>query len=195
GTELSEEGSKEVDRFDFGFVKIPETRHDWITQKLDNPRIFDEGKVKTADEKLKMPLFHFSPEERSAVVTAVLSFTKEKPILSSTRLLGARDKALEAGRRIVFEHNCQGGHNLEEADKLLHYFSALTESPFPFETPPVHPPVSTEIAAAKRLVSRDYLNCFSCHQQGARKPEGPPEGWAPDLALARERLRPDWIVK
>ncbi|HMC83840.1 MAG TPA: c-type cytochrome, partial [Candidatus Polarisedimenticolia bacterium] len=269
GTELSEEGSKEVDRFDFGFVKIPETRHDWITQKLENPRIFDEGKIKTPDEKLKMPLFNFSPEERSAVVTAVLSFTKEKPILSSTRLLDARDKALEAGRRIVFEHNCQGCHDLEgegqeiratiarrlveegagaedadvraaafspplltgegarvrpdwlfrflkapspirpwlqvrmptfgfsdeEADKLLHYFSALSESPFPFETLPAHPPTPPEIAAAKALVSRDYLNCFSCHQQGTRKPEGPPEGWAPDLALARERLRPDWIVK
>ncbi len=87
------------------------------------------------------------------------------------------------------------GFSDEEADKLLHYFSALSESPFPFETLPAHPPTPPEIAAAKALVSRDYLNCFSCHQQGTRKPEGPPEGWAPDLALARERLRPDWIVK
>ena len=39
----------------------------------------------------------------------------------------------------------------------------------------------------------DYYNCWSCHQQGDRKPEGPPEGWAPDLAMAQERLRPGWI--
>ena len=40
--------------------------------------------------------------------------------------------------------------------------------------------------------SRD---CFSCHQRGAEKPQGPPEGWAPDLAMAHERLNPEWIVK
>ena len=38
------------------------------------------------------------------------------------------------------------------------------------------------IEAAKNLTTPDYFNCFSCHQQGDHKPEGPPEGWAPDLA-------------
>src|SRR5206468_4334347 len=38
-------------------------------------------------------------------------------------------------------------------------------------------------------------DCFSCHQRGAQKPQGPPEGWAPDLALAHVRLSPEWIVK
>lgn len=44
-------------------------------------------------------------------------------------------------------------------------------------------------------MSEDYFACFSCHQQGDRKPEGPPAGWAPDLALAKERLNPEWIVE
>jgi mono/diheme cytochrome c family protein len=44
-------------------------------------------------------------------------------------------------------------------------------------------------------VSKDYFDCFSCHQRGAQKPQGPPEGWAPDLALAHARLNPDWIPK
>lgn len=51
------------------------------------------------------------------------------------------------------------------------------------------------LAAGARLVSKDYLDCLNCHQQGQKKPEGPPDGWAPDLALARARLRPDWIVR
>ena len=51
------------------------------------------------------------------------------------------------------------------------------------------------IEAAKLLVSKDYFNCFSCHQQGERKPEGPVDGWAPDLTLARQRLNPNWILK
>jgi mono/diheme cytochrome c family protein len=49
--------------------------------------------------------------------------------------------------------------------------------------------------AAKKLVSKDYFNCFSCHQQGDRKPEGPVDGWAPDLNLARQRLNPNWIIQ
>ena len=268
GTELSEEGSKEVDRFDFGYIHIPETRHDWITQKLENPRIFDRGKVKSPDEKLKMPLFNFTPEEREAVVTLVLSLVKEKPPLQSVPALDARRRALEAGRRLVQDHNCQGCHLLEdegqdiratiarkmvqeeglgeedadtravafsppfitgegarvrsdwlfhflkdptpirpwlavrmptfgfsdqEANTLLRYFTALSEAPFPFETPPGHPP-GTDLAAARTLAAKDYFDCFSCHQQGAKKPEGDPSGWAPDLALSRQRLRPDWIV-
>jgi hypothetical protein len=31
--------------------------------------------------------------------------------------------------------------------------------------------------------------------RGGKNPEGPPEGWAPDLAMARQRLNPSWIVK
>ena len=49
--------------------------------------------------------------------------------------------------------------------------------------------------SGQKLVGTDYFNCFSCHQQGDRKPEGPPEGWAPDLGMARMRLNPEWIVR
>jgi hypothetical protein len=45
------------------------------------------------------------------------------------------------------------------------------------------------------LMTKDYFNCFSCHQQGDKKPEGPQSGWAPDLALAHQRLNPEWILK
>jgi mono/diheme cytochrome c family protein len=51
------------------------------------------------------------------------------------------------------------------------------------------------IEAGQLLATPDYFNCFSCHQQGERKPEGPKEGWAPDLAMAKSRLNPDWIVR
>ena len=49
--------------------------------------------------------------------------------------------------------------------------------------------------AGRTLASKEYFDCFSCHVQGSKLPEGPPEGWAPDLSLARRRLRPEWIVK
>ncbi len=82
----------------------------------------------------------------------------------------------------------------EEATGLVRYFAILGRQRFPYEF--VNGRVPQEhLQAGRRLVSKEYLDCFSCHQQGERKPEGPPEGWAPDLALAKTRLRPDWIIK
>lgn len=83
----------------------------------------------------------------------------------------------------------------EETTALVNYFAALdgVELPFVHVDPEAVPP--EHIEAAKILMSEDYFACFSCHQRGDRFPEGPPEGWAPDLAMARERLRPEWIAR
>jgi mono/diheme cytochrome c family protein len=51
------------------------------------------------------------------------------------------------------------------------------------------------IAAGKKLMSREYFNCWSCHVRGAKNPEGPLEVWAPDLMASARRLKPDWIVR
>jgi mono/diheme cytochrome c family protein len=80
-------------------------------------------------------------------------------------------------------------------NQLISYFNGLSKVDIPFayvddrSIPPEH------IEAAKILVSPDYFNCFSCHVQGGKNPEGPKEGWAPDLAMARQRLNPNWIIK
>jgi mono/diheme cytochrome c family protein len=83
----------------------------------------------------------------------------------------------------------------EHTNQLIGFFNGIAKVDIPFayiddkRIPPEH------IEAAKQLVSKDYFNCFSCHQQGDKKPEGPVEGWAPDLTLARQRLNPNWIIK
>ncbi|MFQ5665696.1 MAG: c-type cytochrome [Candidatus Binatia bacterium] len=82
-----------------------------------------------------------------------------------------------------------------EANTLVQYFGALADIQVPFvHIDPRRIPVA-HLAAGRKLMSEDYFNCFSCHQQGARKPEGPPEGWAPDLTMARHRLNPQWIIR
>jgi mono/diheme cytochrome c family protein len=79
--------------------------------------------------------------------------------------------------------------------QLVNYFNGLSrvETPYVYfddgKVPPEH------IQAARTLTSAEYFNCFSCHVRGGKNPEGPPEGWAPDLALARQRLNPSWIAK
>jgi mono/diheme cytochrome c family protein len=114
GTELTEEGSKLIERLDFGFEegKIPHTLPGWLHRKLMEPRIFDAGKSKRHEELLKMPKFHFEEKEADAIVTAIMSMTKEVVPLVAQRQLSAEDKLVERGRRLVRNFNCQGCHQV-----------------------------------------------------------------------------------
>ena len=113
GTELSEWGNKAVHRLDFGFVDIDHTRQDWLRTKLSNTRVYDQDKVRGWEEKLKMPLFSFSEEEKTDVVTAVLGFQKDDMADAKRKHLSPDEAAIERGRRIIKDHNCQGCHVLE----------------------------------------------------------------------------------
>lgn len=87
------------------------------------------------------------------------------------------------------------GFTDEEANRLVAYFNGLSKVEIPYVYFDERKVPKEHLDAARVLATKDYFNCFSCHQQGERKPEGPPEGWAPDLNLARNRLSPDWIIK
>ncbi|MBI1950474.1 MAG: c-type cytochrome, partial [Acidobacteria bacterium] len=269
GTDLSEEGSKPADLLLFGFVPIEHSTPAWFVQKLKDPRSFDAGHQAPFYDRLRMPQFGFGQEDAEAVTLVLQGLTKERVPLESARLLSARDEAIEAGRRLVRDYNCQGCHALDgrggvvrdaiaqnlaaegrseeearslapsfsppildgegdkvqpdwlfaflknptpirlwlevrmptfgftddEADRLVHHFAARDQRTFPFQTLPQAPPAGPEMQAALRMFGPDYFNCWSCHQQGARKPSGPPEGWAPDLMLAFQRLNADWIER
>ncbi|MFZ0888165.1 MAG: c-type cytochrome [Candidatus Binataceae bacterium] len=82
-----------------------------------------------------------------------------------------------------------------EDNTLVNYLTALSNVDVPYTFINTNLIAVTELQAGQKLMSKDYFNCFSCHQQGDKKPEGPPEGWAPDLALAHRRLNPYWIEK
>ena len=83
----------------------------------------------------------------------------------------------------------------EHTTQLVSYFNGLSkvDSPFVYFNEAGVP--KQHLEAAQKLASEDYFNCFSCHVRGNKNPEGPPEGWAPDLAMARQRLNPSWIIK
>ncbi len=81
----------------------------------------------------------------------------------------------------------------EDAIIMERYFSKVAQLEFKYEYIEERDMPEEVMREAQLLFSRDYFNCFSCHQMGDKKPEGNPSGWAPDLALARQRLKPDWI--
>lgn len=114
GVELTEEGSKLVERLDFGFEegKIPHTLPGWVHRKVMEPRVFDAGKRKRPEELLRMPKFFTTEAEADAIVTAVMSFTKEQVPLAAQKLLGPDERYVERGARLVRDLNCRGCHVL-----------------------------------------------------------------------------------
>lgn len=114
GVELTEEGSKLVERLDFGFEegKIAHTLPAWLHRKLMEPRVFDRNKDKRPEDLLRMPKFHLRDDEAEAVVTAVLSLSKEQVPLAAQKQLGAGELAVQSGARLVRDLNCQGCHRV-----------------------------------------------------------------------------------
>ena len=113
GTELTFEGSKLVEKLDFGFIEIPHSREAWFTQKLKEPRIFDRGKVKFPDEKLRMPNFDFTDNEIAAIVTALIGFVKDEIPESKIPERNERNLAIEAGEELIRIYNCLGCHTID----------------------------------------------------------------------------------
>ena len=83
----------------------------------------------------------------------------------------------------------------QEANALVAYFNGLSKVEVPYAYFDDRKVPKEHLDASRILFGKDYFNCLSCHQQGEKKPEGPEEGWAPDLNLARNRLSPTWIIK
>ncbi len=81
----------------------------------------------------------------------------------------------------------------DEATTLVEYFSALDDEPFPYETLETPTRTTAELRVGKQIF--DELQCISCHpSQGEIIPEGSDKAGRPDLSLARERLKPDWLI-
>lgn len=113
GTELTEEGSKPVNRLDFGLMHLEHTNVHWFDNKLENPRIFDTGTVKEYLDLLRMPDFGFTKPERDRLILFLLGRTSQKITPPAAKILNAREALVEEGLRVVHKYNCQGCHVVE----------------------------------------------------------------------------------
>ena len=91
------------------------------------------------------------------------------------------------------------GFRLDEAElrALVGLIGELRESnvgPLPEQRRFAGTISEANVRAGRRLASREFLSCSSCHI-GEEQPEGNPDEWAPDLRGAGRRLNPDWIVR
>ncbi len=122
GTELSNWGSKTVDKLDFGFAyQIPlggrpvlnhEYREGWLERKLHAPRSFDLQKIKNPKEKLRMPYFAFTDEQVNKISTFMLGLVDDEVQLAKMQPK-PDTAAMDAGLRAIRQKNCMACHVVE----------------------------------------------------------------------------------
>lgn len=84
----------------------------------------------------------------------------------------------------------------DELNRLVSYFNYRDDQPFPFTETVKVDTNSPAHAVAKEMFSPSVMNCARCHINEGKTPEGmSPANWAPDLAPAAVRLKPDWVIR
>lgn len=118
GTELTKEGSKPIERLDFALLGHEAEDQGWYTHKgffehkLTNPAVFDQGKEKAKQDKLKMPNFNFSKPEIDAVTTFLEgSVDATVPARYFYDPTDQRQDIID-GWWVVRKYNCMGCHRV-----------------------------------------------------------------------------------
>ncbi|MBI3935132.1 MAG: c-type cytochrome, partial [Acidobacteria bacterium] len=116
GTELTKEGSKPIERLDFALMTHPAQEEGWYNHKgffehkLENPAIYDTGKVKAPLERLRMPNFDLKPDEITALTTFLLGSVESN--LPERYFFEPEDRRhdIQEGWKVILKYNCMGCH-------------------------------------------------------------------------------------
>jgi len=118
GTELTKEGSKPIDRLDFALLLPKAKKEGWYSHKgffehkLQQPDIYDQGKVKAQLDRLKMPNFHLAKTEIDGLTTLLLGAV-DSPLPESYMYKPEDQRRdIQEGWWIVRKYNCMGCHVL-----------------------------------------------------------------------------------
>ncbi|MCF6149540.1 MAG: c-type cytochrome [Candidatus Kuenenia sp.] len=96
------------------------------------------------------------------------------------------------------------GISIEEATNLAIFLAAKDDERYPYdfieETKKGYIEEKEKafpgyLEMAKNLFESEDVHCLQCHIRGNKMPEGEPADWAPDLMLAKTRLKPEWIKR
>lgn len=119
GTELTREGSKPIERLDFALL-THEAKHDgwynhkgFFERKLKDPAIFDQGKIKTPLEELRMPNFKLTEQEITALTTFLLGSVDSTLPEHFFYVPDDRGQDIREGWWLVKRYNCMGCHQVQ----------------------------------------------------------------------------------
>ena len=144
GTELTFEGSKPIERLDFALLtdtaerggsepitdpddlaRLPEgpAKQPWydhkgfFEHKLAEPNIWDKGKIKPEEEKLRMPNLHLTKEQVRELTTFLMGSQESAlPVTYQYKPLDYR-RDIQEGWWVVRKYNCMGCHQLIPGQK------------------------------------------------------------------------------
>jgi cytochrome c551/c552 len=119
GTELTKEGSKPLEQFDFGLLVTEAREKGWhshkgfFEHKLAKPEMFDQGLIKAEGEELKMPNFNLKPQEITALTTFLMGAVDSTVPKSLHYLPADSRRDVQEGWWLVKKYNCMGCHQFQ----------------------------------------------------------------------------------
>jgi mono/diheme cytochrome c family protein len=132
--ELSSFGRKLILELEFGDAHVPHTWESWARTKLKKPDSFRTERVLD-----KMPNFHLTQDEIDALVVLLKGFNGTKVPDKYKKILTAKEKTLERGRRLINKFNCKGCHHVEgEGGRIQEYLELPTQYPPPLDEGTYH---------------------------------------------------------
>ena len=148
GTELTYEGSKPIERLDFALftevaqrggkdaepikdkedlARLPDgpARDSWydhkgfFEHKLAEPNIYDQGKVKSETEALRMPNLHLSKEEVLDLTTFLMGSQETSLPASYQYKPGDTRRDIQEGWWVIRKYNCMGCHQIIPGQRTI----------------------------------------------------------------------------
>jgi len=132
GTELTKEASKPIEQLDFGLLEPKAEREHWYTHKgffqhkLENPAIYDQGRQKGPEDRLRMPKIQLTSDDIRAVTTFLLG-SVDSPFEGEFRIIPEQyryiptdeQRDIQDGWWVVKKYNCMGCHNIEAGQRSV----------------------------------------------------------------------------
>ena len=132
GTELSKEASKPIEQLDFGLLEPKAEKEGWYNhkgffeRKLDNPAVFDTGREKAPEDKLRMPKLQLTSADIRALTTFLLG-SQDTPFQGEFRSIPEQFRYIptdqyrdiQEGWWLVKKYNCMGCHTVQVGQKSV----------------------------------------------------------------------------
>lgn len=125
GTDLTKEGSKPIERLDFGLLTTQAKHEGWYNakgffdRKLADPSVWDQGKVKEPLERLRMPNHELSSEEINQLTTFLLGSVES--VIPTTHHYAPDDdrEEIQKGWWLVAKYNCMACHQFSPGQETV----------------------------------------------------------------------------
>jgi cytochrome c551/c552 len=151
GKELTAEGSTPIERLDFALMTKPAEKgedplnlhpdkkeNEWYNHKgffehkLAEPAIYDTGKEKEPQDRLRMPRPYLTEEWRNALTTFLIGSVGPEGANVPTKMFynpSNRQKDIQDGWWVIKKYNCMGCHSIQVGQKSVVMDLPLYQSP------------------------------------------------------------------